>query len=201
MEYNTYVDPSLERKLWIRDAANRVSRIFLALFVYEIISYALVYAVTLVMAIINPSLYLEVAESPIFNMLLSSFSMYLVAFPVLYLMVRKMRVHRFEKKKLEAGEMVLAFCIAETLGLIGSYISNILTTTFTAVTGIVPEDGTSDLIAETPIWLLAIIVVVIGPIVEELIFRKLIIDRLSVHGELFAIILSSVAFGIFHQNI
>jgi hypothetical protein len=43
-------------------------------------------------------------------------------------------------------------------------------------------------------------VVIIGPIVEEFIFRKLIIDRLSRYGELVAIMSSAIAFGLYHGN-
>ena len=43
--------------------------------------------------------------------------------------------------------------------------------------------------------------VIVAPIVEELIFRKIVIDRLSVFGDRNAIIFSSVAFGLIHVNL
>ncbi len=46
-----------------------------------------------------------------------------------------------------------------------------------------------------------IMVSVFAPVFEELIFRKLIIDRTRRYGELVAILYSAVAFGIFHCNI
>ncbi|SFD03881.1 CPBP family glutamic-type intramembrane protease [Butyrivibrio sp. YAB3001] len=46
-----------------------------------------------------------------------------------------------------------------------------------------------------------IMVAVLAPIFEELVFRKLIIDRARRYGELTAIIFSALAFGLFHCNI
>lgn len=46
-----------------------------------------------------------------------------------------------------------------------------------------------------------LIPVIIGPILEELIFRKLMIDRIRNYGEKTAIIFSSICFGLFHGNL
>ena len=43
--------------------------------------------------------------------------------------------------------------------------------------------------------------VVIGPILEELIFRKLMLDRTRAYGEKTAIIFSAICFGLFHGNL
>ena len=46
-----------------------------------------------------------------------------------------------------------------------------------------------------------LVVSLIGPVVEELIFRKLMIDRLHNYGETTAIIFTALCFGLFHQNL
>jgi hypothetical protein len=43
-------------------------------------------------------------------------------------------------------------------------------------------------------------VVIIGPVVEEFIFRRLIIDKIRPYGEMVAVIFSGMAFGAFHGN-
>jgi hypothetical protein len=40
-----------------------------------------------------------------------------------------------------------------------------------------------------------------APIVEELIFRKLLLNKLRRYGDLPAILISSIAFGLFHMNV
>ncbi len=43
--------------------------------------------------------------------------------------------------------------------------------------------------------------VVLGPIFEELFFRKLLISRFARYGEIFAILTSSLLFGLYHMNL
>lgn len=45
-----------------------------------------------------------------------------------------------------------------------------------------------------------IITVILAPILEELLFRKVIIDHTSLYGEKMAIFFSALAFGLFHTN-
>lgn len=201
MQDNFVYDTALERRGWIREAGGRCARIFLALLAFELISGAAVYGFSFMLAIFDPDTYLLIADDAVFNILLSSVPMYLIAFPVLYLIIRKMKVHRPVKTKLEPGELLLALFVAEALMLAGNYVGLTLMSFVEGILGQPIPDSTAGIIAEAPPWILAIIVVAIGPTVEELIFRKLFIDRLRVHGDLYAIIVSSVAFGIFHQNI
>ena len=69
------------------------------------------------------------------------------------------------------------------------------------MTGNLPENNISTIVSEIPIWLIFVAMVVLAPIVEELMFRKLMIDRLSIYGDKTAIIFSSVAFGLMHGNL
>ncbi len=50
-------------------------------------------------------------------------------------------------------------------------------------------------------WQYLLCVGILAPIIEELFFRKLLIDRLYRYGELGAILFSSVCFALFHQNV
>ena len=46
-----------------------------------------------------------------------------------------------------------------------------------------------------------IFAVLIGPVLEELAFRKVLLDRLSCYSKKYTIILSGVMFGLFHTNL
>ena len=46
-----------------------------------------------------------------------------------------------------------------------------------------------------------LIPVIIAPVMEELIFRKILIDRMHVYGERIAVVTSAVMFGLFHGNL
>lgn len=57
-----------------------------------------------------------------------------------------------------------------------------------------------ELILSSPLWLRLLIVVIVGPIIEELIFRRFLVDRMRRYGERLAVVVSGLMFGLFHGN-
>ncbi len=85
-------------------------------------------------------------------------------------------------------------------------ISSVINQIGLAITKTAPAGGNSqlDLLAKmqsTKLPVAIAIPVVIGPILEELIFRKLMLDRTKHYGEKTAIIFSALCFGLFHGNL
>ena len=83
----------------------------------------------------------------------------------------------------------------------GNFIGNFVNNIIGSIIGRIPGNDIAETVSATPIWLVFICIVVLAPIFEELIFRKLLIDRLSVYGDKMAIIFSAVAFGLMHGNL
>lgn len=78
----------------------------------------------------------------------------------------------------------------------GSIIGNIFSM---AASGGMAENALLDLAMDTnPVKVLAMVIV--APLLEELIFRKALIDRTRQYGEKWAVILSGLLFGLFHMN-
>ena len=179
------------------------SRVFLALFIYTIISQLFSTVVYIGAAILLPEeQYALFADNYVVALLVSTASQYLVAFPILALMMRGVqKAQTVEKSKLSLKDLFLLFLIAELLMYVGNLIGQMLNNVFGALMGQMPENDVATIISSVPMWLLIMIVVVIGPIVEELIFRKLMIDRLSLYGDRMAILFTSVAFGLIHANL
>ena len=50
------------------------------------------------------------------------------------------------------------------------------------------------------VWLSLVFVSIFAPMVEEFIFRKVLIDRMRVYGDTAAIVVSALMFGLFHGN-
>ncbi len=128
-------------------------------------------------------------------------SMYIIAFPILWLIVRPLPKKRAERSKISVEEFVVLFLISEAIMLVGSMISTALTSGLSGVLGYEIENSTSELIMDSPEWLILLVAVVLGPVFEELIFRKLFIDATSRYGDRLAVIVSAVSFGIFHGNL
>ena len=127
--------------------------------------------------------------------------MYAISFPVLYAMTRGVPRKIKKKSKMDIEELFMLFFIAQLAQFIGSNISNLIINLVYLISGRDISGSANDLIMNTPIWIIIIVAVIIGPIFEELIFRRILIDRLSPFGEKFAIITTAIAFGIFHGNL
>lgn len=57
------------------------------------------------------------------------------------------------------------------------------------------------MVTSAPFWFTALTAGILAPVLEELIFRKLLLDRLRPFGDRCAIWVSAVAFGLFHMNL
>ena len=205
--YNNYdhiiFDNGMEREEKRRKMRSVFSRAFLALFVY-LLSFQLIGALVYVIApmILTEAQYAAFEASTVATVLVSSGVQYLIAFPIFLMITRGMNVsEKKEKKKLSVGECVIFLAAAEALMFIGNMIGTFLNSVMGTFLGEMPENGVETIVEETPAWLIFILLVVIGPIVEEIIFRKILIDRLSVYGDHVAIIFSAVAFGLMHGNL
>lgn len=182
-------------------AKSRFSKFFLALFVFTLASnVAAMLIETFILLAFGEAKALQIFDSYWYLWAMNIAVMYVIAFPVFYLIIRKMRTVNRYQSKIRASEFFALLMVGEAFMYLGSIVGTWLNSFFSIFVGEMPENTTSELIMNSPIWIVIIVAVIIGPIVEELMFRKLMIDRLSVYGDKIAIIVSSIAFGIFHGN-
>ncbi len=186
----------------IKSARSTFSRFSLSLFLYVVIAYAVSFvAEFLIIIFLGVEKSSLLFENIYFQWLMGVGPMYLISFPVLFLVTRKMKTAPRIRRKLPFDEFLIFFLISQAVMFAGNVIGTTITDLISAVFKIEITDATSELIESSPIWLIILVAVVIGPIIEELIFRKLMIDRLSRFGDGIAILVSSVAFGLFHGNL
>ena len=178
------------------------SRFHLAIFLYLIISFliSLIVEIALILAFGTEGAIKFLSEHEYIAQLLSFLPAYIVSFPIFFIIVKKMKTMPVAKSKLRLSEFFSLFLIAELAMQVGGVIGNLFSEFFASIKGNAVPNYTSELISSMPIWLTIAIGVIIGPIIEELMFRKLMIDRLSRYGNKVAIIVSSVSFGLFHGN-
>ena len=192
-----------ERELKRKKQKKLFSRVFLALFLYLLVSQLLsigIYAFAPI--ILNKEQYQAFVQSPVWSVVISCVVQYAIAFPIFLLtLIGTDTAQSKEKSKLSFKDFILLFFIGEALMYVGNLIGTFLNQTIGTMIGRVPENGIATIISETPIWLIFIFMVIVAPIVEELICRKLIIDRLSIYGDHIAILFSAVAFGLLHGNL
>lgn len=185
-----------------KEARGVFSRCHLSVFLYLLIPSALVIIAELILiAVMGLEGYdAFLTAHPYVNVLLSFAPAYLVGFPILYLLTRKMKTMPTTKRKMPLSEFLSLFLIAELAMCIGNLIGETFNSFISAIMQKEIVNHTSELITTSSPWLILPIAVIVGPIFEELIFRKIFIDRFSRYGYGISIVVSSLAFAFFHGN-
>ena len=177
------------------------SRLGFSIAAYIALSLVLILvAQTVVLLVFGTARATEIISSSYFIWGSQLVFMYAISFPVFCAMTRGVPRKIKKKSKMDIEELFMLFFIAQLAQFIGSSISNLIINLVYLISGLDISQSVNDLVMDTPIWIIIIVAVIIGPIFEELIFRRILIDRLSPFGEKFAIVTSAIAFGIFHGN-
>lgn len=121
--------------------------------------------------------------------------------PICYMVFKKIPVqNHVEKEKWGFGKILFYFMIAVGMMYIGNLASQIVIGIISSLTGIVMNNPVESLVMNSSMLFKLLIIVVIGPIVEELLFRKILIDRIRIYGQGTAVFISALTFGLFHGN-
>lgn len=135
------------------------------------------------------------------SLIISMLPLYLFGMPLMAFLIRRLPADRIAVRKLNIRQWLLAFCICYGL----MYVSNLMGIFTTEIIGILKgsavENVVAELVAELSPWAAIPFMVVLAPIFEEYIFRKLIIDRTIHYGERIAIVVSAFLFALFHGNL
>ena len=150
-----------------------------------------------VIKIINPT----ILNNFNITVIITSLCNYVLPLPIFLFLMKKLEVIQIEKHDLKLRTFIKYIAITLTL----MWIGNIIGLTLTAVLGGLMQNDIAnpiqDLLNSTDLWLNLILISFIAPIFEELIFRKLLIDRTIKYGARVSIILSALIFGLFHGNL
>lgn len=146
---------------------------------------------------ISPEFYFSV----LFRNLLSPVCIYGFGLPVAWVFFRKMEAHAPEKRPMSVKEWLVIFVICIGAMYLGANVGNkVLDIIAQAFGGYQYSNPVESLIDNGSLWITAIFMVVVAPIGEELLFRKLIIDRTYKYGSVVSILISALLFGLMHGN-
>ncbi len=142
------------------------------------------------------------ANVSLFQFLLIILSVDIIGFPLIFILSKKIPAVRLESHNLGFGKLVVCVLMGAGICGVGGIIGNIFHFALTLPFGVSLDDvnqlGNMMLYSDAPIRILT--VGILAPIFEELIFRKLLVDRMINHGEFAAILMSGLMFGLFHGN-
>ena len=188
-------------KIICSDAKKDFSRLFLGLFMFNAIYVTIGTAVTIWLILVYGAEGAKgITTNIYYAMIMGVAPMYCIALPFLVLFVKGVSVRKPKKQPFGIKSFIKLIPVAILLMTLGNYIGIFINSIISAFKGGEIENSTANLLSASPTWLTIIMAVILGPIVEEFIFRKLMIDKLAKYGYVTAILVSSLAFGLFHSN-
>ena len=135
-------------------------------------------------------------------LLFTVINIYVIAFPILLLITRKIPPVKIKSQKLGAPMFFLCIAVTAGLCLIGAIIGFVfhiaLTMPFSS-----DESSTTDIaqiMMSSSVWERTLVAGILAPVFEELIFRKILIERTIKYGQTASMLISGLMFGLFHGN-
>lgn len=179
---------------WLKQTRRDFSRIGASLCLMVVIWYALA-------TVLEGALYAAVGgkgEAPNWVTYVGSgVPLYLIAMPIAVMLMGKSTVIETRKFDMKPGLFFKLLLMCLPMMWVGSVFGSMLSMVLSNGEA---TDRVADLAMQTNIWNVVFLVIV-GPIFEEWLFRKQLIDHTRKYGEKTAILLSGLAFGLFHMNL
>lgn len=125
---------------------------------------------------------------------------------LMFILTKFIKSMQIKKYKYGYKKYLANLCINSGLLIVGSLIGYFVDFYFITIFIKKSEEEKSKIISDksfskSNIFLNILVVCFTGPIAEEFIFRKFLIDRLSIYSKTLAIFSSGILFGIFHINL
>jgi len=184
---------------FIKQVRSYFNKFGLGFFIGTIIVIAMQYGFSFACEAFFPS----IAEN--YNLLFAGYMIatFFIAYPLLIVVVNKILKgsETIEDHKLKFWQLLVIFIISFAALYLGNIVGTLINLAISAITKQPVNNVLQNVLSGTNIWTQIIIVVILGPISEELIFRKLLIGKAIKYGEGTAIVLSALMFSLFHGNI
>ena len=128
------------------------------------------------------------------SLMLTLIFAYIIPLGIIYYFMKDMDKTSLKKRKITIFQFIMYFVIAFALIQLGYYIINIFTIAH-------PISNPVESFSNGSIFINFLYVVLLVPVMEELIFRKFLIDHTIKYGSTFAILFSAMIFALFHRNL
>lgn len=143
-----------------------------------------------------------VFESDWFGWALTAVSMYGVGLPLFYLLTKSLPQGTNKPVvKLKVYQFIIIFFITAATMYITNFFSVLLNFILVLIKGADIMNPIMNAVFDGNMVITFIYTAIGAPIVEELIFRKIMLDKLRRFGDLTAILTTGIAFGLFHMNL
>lgn len=126
---------------------------------------------------------------------------WVIGFPVCLLLMKKLPKKKPQDFEMKPKYLLSFYAMMTTMMIAGNIFGIVLSRIIGIIFGGEVDNSTIELIQKQAFLPTLIFVVILGPVLEELAFRKLLIDSVGQYSKKYSIILSGVMFGLFHTNL
>ena len=175
----------------------RMGHVCMGYFLLILVSQVAAILLDVVFSLLVP----EFTQIGVYSYIISAVSIYGFGTLAAWLALRHVDTVQIEKHRLVPSAFLKLMMIAFGLMIVGSLLGNFVNDIINAVTGVRSSNYVSDLILDSEIPVAFIYTVVLGPIVEELICRKMLMRRAAWLGQKGAVIFCGLIFALFHGNL
>ena len=177
---------------------NRVSSIGAKYAAFCVVFILIQFAGSLFLALTFPQVVKAYKTSISFGLVVLAVD--LIGFPFIWLLLRGIPKTKIEQHSLNFSQWFTFLCMSEALIIAGSMIGNPIHTALTQPFTGNNLNNASSLMENSNVIVRTLVVGIGAPVFEELIFRKVLIDRTVKYGEYVSIVLSGIMFGLLHGN-
>lgn len=155
-----------------------------------------------VVSIIGNLFFNKFAQTSIFTFLSGVMPIYLIAFPVFATIIKKIPKRiSIEKRKLNIGQIMKLIIISFGALYIFNVLTNFINLGISMLKGSQIINPLSSFLENANIYQITFFVAILAPIMEEIIFRGMLISRLRQFGDEVCIFVSAFSFAMFHGNL
>ena len=179
-----------------KDAKKYFSAIGWAVFAFMLVYWVSSFAIGYVLSLFAPWIW----ENAWLSEVVSIVPLYGIAFPIFYILISRLPKDPLPSEHLGFKNFFGGLCVAFTLMSAGNYIGNFLILIFESISGRSLANPVQSMTEGNAWWINLIFMAIIPPILEEIVFRKILCGRLLPLGEGYTVIISGAIFGLVHGN-
>ncbi len=182
-------------RLFPAEEKKKISRVAFAFFAMLVVATVIQIAAALLLSAYAP----EITEKTWYVWALSMIPIYVFGLPVCLAVIKKVPAREREKHSMTFGQFMVALVMCFGIMYPLSIVGNLLNMLFGALSGRAVNPVEAAVSSSTPLMTI-LFAVVLGPILEELLFRGLIVGRMRRYGDKAAILFSATLFAFYHGN-
>ena len=180
-----------------KDLKKIFSRIGLGYFLFLIVAEGIAFLMPKIPFISN----LEQSDNSWITYTLHMVPLWAIGFPICLLIVWSLPKETPDQNELKLTSFIKFYLAMTFIMIVFNLVGTGISWGIGALAGKKLANTTIDMIMGQEFFPTLVFAVILGPIMEELAFRKVLLDRTVKYSKKYSIILSGVMFGLFHLNL